>query len=66
VPTLHPDISRLDADASSLTPNPIQSIEVLSSLSHSNDTEAIMKLLDELIPGSSISETPQLDLTSIL
>jgi FlaA1/EpsC-like NDP-sugar epimerase len=65
-PTLHPDISRLDNDASSLSPNLIQSIEHLSRLSHSNDTEAIIKLLDELIPGSSIRETPQPDITSLI
>ena len=55
-PTLHPDISRLDSDVSSLSPNLIQSIENLSRLSHSDNTEAIIKLLDELIPGSSIRQ----------
>ncbi|MBK9925707.1 MAG: polysaccharide biosynthesis protein [Anaerolineales bacterium] len=65
-PTLHPDISRLDNDASSLSPNLIQTIEHFSRLSHSNDTEAIIKLLDELVPGSSIRETPQPDITSMI
>jgi FlaA1/EpsC-like NDP-sugar epimerase len=54
VPTLHPDISRLDADASPSSPNLLRSIEQLSLLSHSTDTEAIIKLLDELIPNSTI------------
>jgi FlaA1/EpsC-like NDP-sugar epimerase len=66
VSTLHPDISRLDADASSLNLNLPQAIESLSRLSHSNDTEAIANLLDELIPGSSIRETPQPDITAII
>jgi FlaA1/EpsC-like NDP-sugar epimerase len=65
-PTLHPDISRLDADASSSSLDLPQAINSLSALCHSNDTEAIIKLLDELIPGSSIRETPQPDITSIL
>jgi len=52
--TLHPDIFRLDADASSSSLNLPQAIDLLSRLSHSNDTEAIVKLLDELIPNSSI------------
>jgi len=64
--TLHPDIFRLDNDASSLNASLSQTIEQFSRLSHSNDTEAIINLLDELIPGSSIRETPQTDITSIL
>lgn len=66
VPTLHPDISRLEADASSSSLHLTQAIDSLSRLCHSNDTEAIINLLDELIPGSSIRETPQPDMTSII
>jgi len=66
VPTLHPDISRLDADASSLSLNLPQAIDSLSRLCHSNDAEAIANLLDEIIPGSSIRETPHMDITSII
>lgn len=54
VPTLHPDISRLDTDASPSSLNLPQAIEHLSRLSHSADTEAIITLLDELIPNSTI------------
>jgi len=43
-----------------------QAIDSLSALSYSADTDGITKLLDELIPGSSIRETPQLDITSII
>ncbi|HUG35179.1 MAG TPA: nucleoside-diphosphate sugar epimerase/dehydratase, partial [Anaerolineales bacterium] len=64
--TLHPDIFRLDNDVSLPTPNLIQAIDSLSRLSHAADTDAIINLLDELIPGSSIRETPQADITSII
>jgi len=64
--TLHPDIFRLDADASLPSLNLVQAIDSLSTLCHSADTDAITKLLDELIPGSSIRETPHPDITSIL
>ena len=64
--TLHPDIFRLENDASALSLNRPQAIDSLSTLSHSADAEAIIKLLDELIPGSSIRETPYLDITSII
>ncbi len=66
LPTLHPDISRLDNDASSPSLDLPQTIESLSGLCQSNDTKAISNLLDELIPGASIRETPQPDITSIL
>lgn len=66
VQTPHPDISRLEDSASSLPSNLLQAIDSLSRLSHSNDTDAIIKLMDELIPGSSIRETPQPDITSII
>ena len=64
--TLHPDIFRLDTDASSPSLNLVQAIDSLSTLSHSADPDAIIKLLDELIPGSSIRETSHPDLTSII
>jgi FlaA1/EpsC-like NDP-sugar epimerase len=64
-PTLHPDISRLDTDAPSISLNLPQAIDSLSRLSDSNDTEAIAKLLDELIPGSSTREAPQPEITSV-
>lgn len=64
--TLHPDIFRLDNDASSPSWNLPQAIDSLSRLSHSADTDAIINLLDELIPSASIRETPQPDITSII
>ncbi len=62
VQTSHPDIFRLDQDASSLTPNLTQAIEQLSTLSLSADRDAINKVLDRLIPGSTISESQPTDL----
>jgi FlaA1/EpsC-like NDP-sugar epimerase len=64
--TLHPDIFRLENDAASPSLNLPQAIDSLSALSHSADTNAIINLLDELIPGSSIRETPHPDITSII
>jgi FlaA1/EpsC-like NDP-sugar epimerase len=64
--TLHPDIFRLEADASTSTSSLVQIIERLSNLSRLADTDAIISLLDELIPGSSIREAPRPDMTSIL
>ncbi|MBK8617267.1 MAG: polysaccharide biosynthesis protein [Anaerolineales bacterium] len=58
--TPHPDIFRLDQDASFLIPNLPQAIEQLSALG--TDRAAINKFIDELIPGSHISETQPSDL----
>jgi len=71
--TLHPDIFRLENDASPSPSSPLktslnlpQAIDSLSTLSHAADTEAMIALLDEIIPGSSIRETPHPDITSII
>ncbi|HXF86629.1 MAG TPA: nucleoside-diphosphate sugar epimerase/dehydratase [Anaerolineales bacterium] len=65
VPTRHPDIFRIESDASLQSLNLPQTIEHLSRLCRANDTDAIIALLDDLIPGASIRET-QTDITSIL
>jgi len=64
--TLHPDIFRLENDASSPSLDLTQVIDSLSVLSHSADSDGIATLLDELIPGSTIRETPHPDITSII
>ena len=67
--TLHPDIFRIEDNASSSSPDLPQSIEQFSSLSHTNDTEAIIQLLNQLIPNSSIHRQPEMDIkdqTSLL
>jgi len=66
VKTLHPDIFRLDGDVSSTSLNLPQAIGTLSDLSHSADTQAMIDLLDEIIPGSSIRETSRSDITPII
>ena len=64
-PTDHPGITRLkkveqlDDDALD------QVISRLLQLADAGDTEQLVTLLDEVIPGAKIRETPALDLTSI-
>jgi FlaA1/EpsC-like NDP-sugar epimerase len=66
VKTLHPDISRLDTGSFSPGLNLSRAMDALSASASSGDTNAIVNLLDELIPGSSIRESPQTDITYIL
>ncbi|HAV76649.1 MAG TPA: polysaccharide biosynthesis protein [Anaerolineae bacterium] len=63
-PTLHPDISRLEDNASSFSPDLIQSIDHLSRLGKSNDTEAIINLLNEMIPNSTINHASRSNVKS--
>jgi FlaA1/EpsC-like NDP-sugar epimerase len=74
--TLHPDIFRLDAEAARFAPgldasarlraNLPQVIAALSGSVASGDTDAIVDLLDQMIPGSSIHESSHPDITFII
>ena len=64
--TRHPDIFRLDMGVSLLSQNLSQAIDSLSAAAHAGDTDAIINLLDELIPGSSIREAPQPEITFVI
>jgi FlaA1/EpsC-like NDP-sugar epimerase len=63
VKTLHPDIFRLAGEVSPLALSLPQAIDALSASASSGNTNAIVNLLDELIPGSSIREASQPDIT---
>jgi FlaA1/EpsC-like NDP-sugar epimerase len=64
--TLHPDVFRLETDDSSPGLVLSQAIDALSASARAGDTESIINLLDELIPGSSIREAPQPDITFVI
>jgi FlaA1/EpsC-like NDP-sugar epimerase len=64
--TLHPDVFRLESDDLPPSQNLLQAIASLSASAHSGDTDAIIHVLDELIPGSSVREAPQPDITFVI
>ena len=64
--TRHPDIFRLENDASSPSLDLPLTIDSLSALCHPANSDGIATLLDELIPGSTIRETPHPDMTSVI
>ncbi len=64
--TRHPDIFRLEADVSLPSLSLPQAIDSLSASAHSGDNDAIIASLDELVPGSSIREAPQPDITFVI
>ena len=64
--TRHPDIFCLDTDAVLPDLDVSQAIDSLSAAAHSGDTDGIIDLLDELIPGSSIREASQPNITFVI
>ena len=64
--TRHPDIFCLDTDAVLPDLDVSQAIDSLSAAAHSGDTDGIIDLLDELIPGSSIREAFQPNITFVI
>jgi FlaA1/EpsC-like NDP-sugar epimerase len=64
--TQHPDILRLDADVSLPSPGLTPAIDILAASASFGDAAGIIDLLDELIPGSSIREAPQPDITFVI
>ena len=64
--TIHPDVFRLDTDDSSPAPDLSPGVEALAASVRAGDADAIIDLLDELIPGSSLREALQPDITFTL
>jgi FlaA1/EpsC-like NDP-sugar epimerase len=64
--TRHPDIFCLDSESALPSLDVSQAIKSLAAAAHSGDTERIIDLLDDLIPGSSIREAPQPDITFVI
>lgn len=64
--TRHPDIFRLEADLPPVSPGLSRAIDSLSASAHSGDKDAIVDLLDEVIPGASIRAAPQPDITFVI
>ncbi len=64
-PTQHPDIFRLEGQNTLRGEDLQKSIEELVHLAQDGDAPTVVKLLDELIPGSAVRSTPPPEMTSI-
>lgn len=64
-PTAHPDIFNLEVQDELHGETLQQSVDELGRLAREGDTTSVVRLLDELIPGSEVRCTPPLELTSI-
>ena len=63
--TDHPDIFRLDSQSELNGDELEQRVNELNRLSREGEAEAIISMLDEIIPGSSIRCTPPPEILSI-
>ena len=64
-PTAHPDIFHLEVQDELHGEALQRSVDELGRLAREGDTTSVVRLLDELIPGSEVRCTPPLELTSI-
>ncbi len=65
-PTQHPDVLRVEDESSLYGPDLQATVDELVRLAREGDTEAIIGLLGERIPGCLIGQAPPPDLTSVL
>jgi FlaA1/EpsC-like NDP-sugar epimerase len=64
--TFHPDIFRLEWDDPASGTSLSQAVDSLATSARSGDIEAIIGLLDNFVPGSSIRESPQPDISFVI
>lgn len=65
-PTSHPDVVRL-ADEDLLSGTPLERVvEDLIHLAREGDAMAIIRILDEMIPGAAVRSTPPPDMTNFI
>jgi FlaA1/EpsC-like NDP-sugar epimerase len=65
-PTAHPDVVSL-SESDNLTGEKLENaIDQLYGLVKSGDTEAVLRKLDDLVPGSAVRDTPPPEITAIV
>ena len=65
-PTDHPEITRLGKVEKIGGPQLDEVIQQLAALAEAGEVEALVDLLDEVVPGARIRETPSPDLTAMI
>ena len=64
--TDHPEVLRMMRDEPVNGQNLTQAVGELIYLAREGDSAAILKLLDQLVPGATVSSTPPSDLISVI
>ena len=66
VPTLHPDVLRLNENGISNNIDLQASVSDLIELSQQSDPDQIVNMLNRIVPGAVVSSTPLPDITSVI
>lgn len=65
-PTVHPEIFRAKDDEDVDSARLASALEQLDRLARQGETEAIIRVLDEVVPGAAVRSMPPPDITSIV
>ena len=65
-PTAHPEIVRVESDEKVDSPSLTNSLDQLARLARQGETEAVLNVLDEVIPGAAVRSSPPPDMTSLV
>ena len=66
VPTVHPDVLRLNENEISYSIDLHDAINDLIELAKKSDPDQIVRMLNRIVPGAVVSSTPSPDITSVI
>jgi FlaA1/EpsC-like NDP-sugar epimerase len=65
-PTAHPEIVRVESDEAVEGAQLNDTLDEMVRLANQNETESLLHVLDEVVPGAAVRSTPPPDLTSLV
>ena len=65
-PTAHPDIVRVESDEAVDGEQLNNTVDELGRLAGQDETDALLRLLDDVVPGAAIRSTPPPEMTSLV
>ena len=65
-PTAHPEIVHVEADEEVDGVRLIHAVDELARLARDDETEALLRVLDEVVPGAAVRSAPPPDMTSLV
>ncbi|HSQ39836.1 MAG TPA: nucleoside-diphosphate sugar epimerase/dehydratase [Anaerolineales bacterium] len=65
-PTAHPEIVRVESDEAVDGEQLNHTVDEMARLAGLDETDALLRLLDEVVPGATIRSTPPPDMTSLV
>jgi FlaA1/EpsC-like NDP-sugar epimerase len=65
-PTAHPEIVRVESDEAVDGEQLNNTVDEMARLAQQDETDALLRVLDEVVPGAAIRSTPPPDMTSLV